>query len=114
MRKSYDSWSAAEEETLREARAKGMTGRECAVLLKRSVASVNAKWGNLKAILAGDFLLARASELAAGLGVEVAGLLAHSPTLVLPMADDDATAVFGSMPPKVRRCSVTNCVSQSM
>jgi len=43
---------------------------------RRGVDTVNAKWGNLKAILAGDFLLARASELAAGLGVEVAGLLA--------------------------------------
>ncbi|MCZ7627880.1 MAG: polyprenyl synthetase family protein [Microthrixaceae bacterium] len=32
--------------------------------------------GNMRAILAGDFLLARASELAAGLGVEVAALLA--------------------------------------
>ena len=38
--------------------------------------SVNARWGNLVAILAGDFLLARASELAASLGTEVAGLLA--------------------------------------
>ena len=38
--------------------------------------SVNARWGNLKAILAGDFLLARASEIAASLGTEVAGLLA--------------------------------------
>jgi heptaprenyl diphosphate synthase len=44
--------------------------------MRRTVDSVNARWGNLKAILAGDFLLARASELAAGLGVEVAGLLA--------------------------------------
>ena len=38
--------------------------------------SVNARWGNLRAILAGDFLLARASEIAASLGTEVAGLLA--------------------------------------
>lgn len=44
--------------------------------MRRTVDSVNARWGNLKAILAGDFLLARASELAAGLGVEVAALLA--------------------------------------
>ena len=43
---------------------------------RRDVASVNARWGNLVAILAGDFLLARASELAAALGTEVAGLLA--------------------------------------
>jgi len=45
-------------------------------VIRRTVPSVNAKWGNLKAILAGDFLLARASEIAASLGVEVAGLLA--------------------------------------
>ena len=44
--------------------------------VRRNVDSVNAKWGNLRAILAGDFLLARASELAASLGTEVAGLLA--------------------------------------
>ena len=45
-------------------------------LTRRNVESVNARWGNLTAILAGDFLLARASELAAELGTEVAGLLA--------------------------------------
>lgn len=39
------------------------------------VASVNQIWGNHRAILAGDFLLARASEIAASLGTEVAGLL---------------------------------------
>jgi len=44
--------------------------------MRRNAVSVNARWGNLKAILAGDFLLARASEIAAGLGTEVAGLLA--------------------------------------
>jgi heptaprenyl diphosphate synthase len=45
---------------------------------RRTVDSVNARWGNLKAILAGDFLLARASEIAAALGTEVAGLLANT------------------------------------
>lgn len=44
--------------------------------MRRQVPSVNARWGNLRAILAGDFLLARASEIAASLGTEVAGLLA--------------------------------------
>ena len=43
---------------------------------RRGVQTVNARWGNLVAILAGDFLLARASEIAASLGTEVAGLLA--------------------------------------
>jgi heptaprenyl diphosphate synthase len=45
-------------------------------LTRRTVDSVNARWGNLKAILGGDFLLAKASEIAASLGTEVAALLA--------------------------------------
>ena len=45
---------------------------------RRSVPSVNAVWGNHTAILAGDFLLARASEIAASLGTEIAGLLART------------------------------------
>ena len=43
---------------------------------RRNVDSVNATWGNATAILAGDFLLARASQIAASLGTEVADLLA--------------------------------------
>ncbi len=43
---------------------------------RRSVESVNARWGNLVAIVAGDFLLARSAEIAASLGTEIAGLLA--------------------------------------
>jgi heptaprenyl diphosphate synthase len=45
---------------------------------RRGVESANARWGNLVAILAGDFLLARASEIAASLGTEVAELLART------------------------------------
>jgi len=45
---------------------------------RRGVETVNARWGNLVAILAGDFLLAKASEIAASLGTEVAGLLART------------------------------------
>ena len=40
--------------------------------------SVNHRWGDLKAILAGDFLMARASELAASLSTEIAELLAET------------------------------------
>lgn len=43
---------------------------------RHSVESVNFRWGNLKAILAGDFLLAKASEIAAAHGTEIAELLA--------------------------------------
>jgi heptaprenyl diphosphate synthase len=45
---------------------------------RRGVESVNHRWGNLVAILAGDFLLAKASEIAASLGTEVAALLAST------------------------------------
>ena len=47
---------------------------------RRSVPSVNAQWGNLRAILAGDYLLGRASAMAASLGAEVALLLAEAIT----------------------------------
>jgi heptaprenyl diphosphate synthase len=43
---------------------------------RRGVESVNSRWSNIVAILAGDFLLARASEIAASLGADVAALLA--------------------------------------
>lgn len=46
--------------------------------LRRNVESVNARWGNLVAIVAGDFLLARSAEIAASLGTEIAGLLANT------------------------------------
>ncbi|MGK2930708.1 MAG: polyprenyl synthetase family protein [Acidimicrobiales bacterium] len=45
---------------------------------RRGVESVNVRWNNLTAILAGDFLLAKASEIAAGLGTEIAALLART------------------------------------
>jgi heptaprenyl diphosphate synthase len=47
---------------------------------RRRVSSVNAEWGNHRAILAGDYLLGRASQIAAGLGTEVAALLATTIT----------------------------------
>jgi heptaprenyl diphosphate synthase len=46
--------------------------------MRRNVESVNARFGNLVAIVAGDFLLARSAEIAAALGTEVAGLLANT------------------------------------
>ncbi len=45
---------------------------------RRGVPSVNARWSNIIAILSGDFLLARASGLAASLGADVAALLADT------------------------------------
>ncbi|MDQ6838848.1 MAG: polyprenyl synthetase family protein [Actinomycetota bacterium] len=45
---------------------------------RRGVASVNARWGNLVAVLVGDLLMARASEIAAALGADIAALLAST------------------------------------
>jgi len=45
---------------------------------RRTVPSVNARFGDHLAVVVGDFLLARAAEIAASLGTEVAGLLAHT------------------------------------
>lgn len=46
--------------------------------VRRNVPSVNSRYGNLVAIVAGDFLLSRSAGIAAGLGTEVAGLLART------------------------------------
>lgn len=45
---------------------------------RRGRTSVNTNWNNTVAILAGDFLLARASEVAAPLGEEAVGLIART------------------------------------
>jgi heptaprenyl diphosphate synthase len=45
---------------------------------RRGAPSVNANWDNTVAILAGDFLLARASEVAAPLGEEAVTLIART------------------------------------
>ena len=45
---------------------------------RRGNVSVNATWGNTVAILTGDFLFARASEISAELGTDVSKLLART------------------------------------
>jgi heptaprenyl diphosphate synthase len=66
--------------------------------LRRGAASANARWTNTVAILVGDFLFARASEITADLGPEATRILAQTiATLcegqiretVGPMPDDD-------------------------
>ena len=45
---------------------------------RRGVPSANARWGNTVAILTGDYLFARASEISADLGTDVSRLLART------------------------------------
>jgi heptaprenyl diphosphate synthase len=49
---------------------------------RHGVPSVNAKWDNSIAILSGDFLFAKASEISADLGADVTRLLARTIALV--------------------------------
>jgi heptaprenyl diphosphate synthase len=46
--------------------------------IRRNVESVNSRFGNLVAIVAGDYLLARSAAIAAGLGTDIAQLLADT------------------------------------
>jgi heptaprenyl diphosphate synthase len=46
--------------------------------IRRDVDSVNARYGNLIAIVAGDYLMARSAAIAADLGAPAAGLLART------------------------------------
>ena len=46
--------------------------------VRRNVDSVNERYGNLMAIVAGDYLMARSAAISAQLGTEVAGLLAQT------------------------------------
>jgi heptaprenyl diphosphate synthase len=49
---------------------------------RRGIPSVNARWDNTVAILTGDFLFARASEISSDLGTDVTRLLARTIALV--------------------------------
>jgi heptaprenyl diphosphate synthase len=46
--------------------------------IRRNVDSVNARFGNIVAIVAGDYLMARSAAIAAELGTDVAALLART------------------------------------
>jgi heptaprenyl diphosphate synthase len=50
--------------------------------LRHGIPSVNARWDNTVAILAGDYLFARASEISAELGTDVSRLLARTIALL--------------------------------
>ena len=69
--------------------------------LRRGVQTANARWGNTVAILTGDFLFARASEITADLGTEATRILAQTIAVLCqgqvretvgPQLDDDPVA----------------------
>lgn len=61
--------------------------------MRRGAPAAHVRWSNSVAILTGDFLLARASELSAGLGVEVTRLMART---IAELAQGQIREVQGS------------------
>ncbi|HEY5303716.1 MAG TPA: polyprenyl synthetase family protein [Acidimicrobiales bacterium] len=61
---------------------------------RRHVDTVNARYGNLIAITAGDYLMARAAGIAADLGAEFAKLLAHTLMRLTRAQISEVSAVF--------------------
>jgi heptaprenyl diphosphate synthase len=61
---------------------------------RRGVSTVNYLWGNRRAIVAGDFLLARASELAAVIGGAAPGLLARTITSLCEGQTEELGALY--------------------
>ena len=63
--------------------------------VRRNVESVNSRFGNLVAIVAGDYLLARSAAIAAELGTEIAGLLATTLGLLCQGQVAEVRSCFG-------------------
>lgn len=61
---------------------------------RRHVDTVNARYGNLIAITAGDYLMARAAGIAADLGADFAKLLAHTLMRLTRAQISEVSAVF--------------------
>ncbi|WP_414627953.1 polyprenyl synthetase family protein [Euzebya tangerina] len=61
---------------------------------RRGTPSTHVKWSNTVAILTGDFLLARASELSAALGVEVTRIMART---IAELCEGQILEVQGSL-----------------
>jgi len=75
---------------------------------RRGVDTVNAKWGNLVAIVAGDYLLARASEIAASLGVEVSELLGST---IARLCEGEIAEIETAFDPGRRESDYLECIS---
>lgn len=74
---------------------------------RRGVASANARWDNTVAILTGDFLFARASELSAELGVEVTRIMARTLAALCEGQIAEVQGSAGALPPDVPRLEPT-------
>lgn len=74
---------------------------------RRGAASANARWDNTIAILTGDYLFARASELSADLGVEVTRIMAQTIATLCEGQIREVQGSRGALPPDVPRLDAT-------
>ncbi len=68
---------------------------------RRGARSANLRWDNTIAILTGDFLFARASELSADLGVEVTRIMAQTIATLCEGQIREVQGSRGALPPEV-------------
>lgn len=74
---------------------------------RRGTPSANARWDNTVAILTGDYLFARASELSADLGVEVTRIMARTLAELCEGQVAEVQGSEGALPPDVPRLDPT-------
>jgi len=69
--------------------------------VRRGAVAANTRWGNTIAILTGDFLFARASELSAELGVEVTRIMARTIATLCEGQIREVQGTRSALPPDV-------------
>ncbi len=74
---------------------------------RRGTPSANSRWDNTVAILTGDYLFARASELSADLGVEVTRIMARTLARLCEGQIAEVQGSKGALPPDVPRLAAT-------
>jgi heptaprenyl diphosphate synthase len=74
---------------------------------RRGTPSANSRWDNTVAILTGDYLFARASELSADLGVEVTRIMAQTLARLCEGQIAEVQGSLGALPPDVPQLEPT-------
>jgi len=74
---------------------------------RRGTPSANSRWDNTVAILTGDYLFARASELSADLGVEVTRIMSRTLARLCEGQIGEVQGSDGALPPDVPRLQPT-------
>ena len=74
---------------------------------RRGTPSANSRWDNTVAILTGDYLFARASDLSADLGVEVTRIMARTLAQLCEGQIAEVQGSLGALPPDVPQLEPT-------